>query len=112
MPAHPGEGAGSPVPVPIEEVLDLHPFHPRDIASVVEEYLREAAARGFQEVRLIHGRGSGFQRQVVQDLLARHPQVLRFADAPPERGGWGATLVWLKPPRAGPTAPPDRMTPP
>lgn len=97
MPADPCEGPGSPVPVPIEEVLDLHPFHPRDIPSVVEEYLREAAARGFQQVRLIHGRGRGFQRQVVQDLLARHPLVLRFGDAPPERGGWGATLVWLKP---------------
>lgn len=98
MPADPCEGPGSPpVPVPIEEVLDLHPFHPRDIPSVVEEYLREAAARGFQQVRLIHGRGRGFQRQVVQELLARHPLVLRFGDAPPERGGWGATLVWLKP---------------
>lgn len=105
MPADPGEGAGSPVPVPIEEVLDLHPFHPRDIPSVVEEYLREAAARGLREVRLIHGRGRGFQRQVIQDLLARHPLVVRYADAPPERGGWGATLVWLKPPGGGPTGP-------
>ncbi|MGH7406985.1 MAG: Smr/MutS family protein [Candidatus Methylomirabilales bacterium] len=104
MPANPDQEQemDSAVPVPIEEVLDLHPFHPRDIPSVVEEYLREAAARGFQEVRLIHGRGIGFQRQVVQDLLARHPLVVRFADAPPERGGWGASLVWLKPPGAGP----------
>jgi len=96
MSGEPSEDAPSPVPVPIEEVLDLHPFQPRDIRSVVEEYLRAAAARGFQEVRLIHGRGRGFQRQVVQDLLARHPLVVRYADAPPERGGWGATLVWLK----------------
>lgn len=102
MPADSGEEAGSPVPVPIEEALDLHPFHPRDIPSVVEEYLREVAARGFREVRLIHGRGTGFQRQAVQDLLARHPLVLRFADAPPERGGWGATLVWLRPSAADP----------
>ena len=87
----------APVPVPIEEVLDLHPFHPRDIPSVVADYLREAAARGFREVRLIHGRGIGFQRQVVQEVLSRHPEVLRFADAPPDRGGWGATLVWLRP---------------
>ena len=105
MPADPGEGAGSPVPIPIEEVLDLHHFQPRDIRSVVEEYLREAAARGLREVRLIHGRGRGFQRQVVQDLLARHPLVVRYADAPPERGGWGATLVWLRPSHAGPTGP-------
>lgn len=88
----------APVPVPIEEVLDLHPFLPRDIPSVVEEYLQEAAARGFLEVRLIHGRGRGVQRGIVQEVLRRHPQVLRFADAPPERGGWGATLVWLRPP--------------
>jgi len=106
MPANPDQEMGSAVPVPIEEVLDLHPFHPRDIPSVVEEYLREAAARGFLEVRLIHGRGIGFQRQVVQELLTRHPQVLRFADAPPDRGGWGATLVWLQPPRGGPAGPP------
>lgn len=103
MPGDSGAEPGSPVPVPIEEVLDLHPFHPRDVPSVIEEYLREAAARGFQEVRLVHGRGRGFQRQVVQDLLARHPLVLRFADAPPERGGWGATLVWLKPTHVGTT---------
>ena len=92
MPADP-----DPVRVPIEEVLDLHPFHPRDIPSVVEEYLREGAARGLREVRLIHGRGRGMQRQVVRKVLAGHPLVVRYADAPPERGGWGATLVWLRP---------------
>ena len=97
MPPDPDQDTVPAVPVPIEEVLDLHPFHPQDIPSVVEEYLREAATRGFQQVRLIHGRGRGFQRKVVQEFLARHPQVLRFADAPPGRGGWGATLVWLKP---------------
>jgi dsDNA-specific endonuclease/ATPase MutS2 len=104
MPAGCPEDIGSPVP--IEEALDLHPFHPRDIPSVVQEYLREAAARGFHEVRLIHGRGRGFQRQVVQEVLARHPQVLRFAEAPPERGGWGATVVWLTPLRPSPAGPP------
>jgi DNA-nicking Smr family endonuclease len=82
--------------VPIEEAIDLHGFQPRDIPSVVEEYLLEAQARGFREVRLIHGRGTGFQRQRVQQLLAQHPLVERFADAPAYRGGWGATLVWLR----------------
>lgn len=81
--------------VPIEESIDLHGFQPRDIPSVVEEYLLEAHARGFREVRLIHGRGTGFQRQRVQQLLSRHPLVERFADAPAYLGGWGATLVWL-----------------
>ena len=105
MPADPGREAGSPAPVPIEDVLDLHPFHPRDIPSVVEEYLREAAAKGLREVRLIHGRGRGFQRQVVQELLARHPLVARYADAPPDRGGWGATVVWLTPARPSQAGP-------
>lgn len=84
-----------PVPVPIEDALDLHAFAPRDIASVVSEYLEAAHARGFAEVRLIHGRGTGTQRAIVQALLARHPLVAGYADAPPERGGWGATVVRL-----------------
>ena len=85
-----------PVILPIEDSLDLHPFAPRDVPSVVDEYLREAAARGFGEVRLIHGRGIGVQRAVVQKLLATHPLVARFFDAPAERGGWGATVVVLR----------------
>jgi dsDNA-specific endonuclease/ATPase MutS2 len=84
-----------PVVLPVEDALDLHAFRPRDVRSVVDEYLREAAARGFAEVRLIHGRGAGVQRAAVQALLARHPLVLRFYDAPPERGGWGATVAVL-----------------
>jgi DNA-nicking Smr family endonuclease len=90
------EAQDEPVPVPLEDVLDLHPFAPRDVLSVVDGYLAEAAARGFTEVRLIHGRGRGVQRAAVQAHLARHPLVLAFADAPPERGGWGATLVRLR----------------
>jgi DNA-nicking Smr family endonuclease len=86
-----------PVSLPIEDSLDLHSFAPKDVRPVVEEYLKEAAARGFSEVRLIHGRGIGVQRSSVQGLLAGHPLVERFFDAPPERGGWGATVVVLKP---------------
>ena len=85
-----------PVRVPIEDALDLHPFAPQEIPSVVESYLEAAAEAGFREVRLIHGRGIGVQRARVQTVLARHPLVERFADAPAERGGWGATLVWLR----------------
>lgn len=85
-----------PVSLPIEDSLDLHPFAPKDVRPVVDEYLREALARGFSEVRLIHGRGIGVQRANVQGLLAGHPLVERFFDAPPERGGWGATVVVLK----------------
>jgi len=85
-----------PVILPIEDSLDLHAFAPRDVRSVVDEYLRQAAARGFAEVRLIHGKGTGTQRAIVRSVLAGHPGVLRFFDGPPERGGWGATVVVLK----------------
>jgi dsDNA-specific endonuclease/ATPase MutS2 len=67
------------------------------VASVVAEYLEAAHARGFAEVRLIHGRGIGVQRRIVQGVLARHPLVAGYADAPPERGGAGATIVRLRP---------------
>jgi DNA-nicking Smr family endonuclease len=87
---------GEPVRIPIEDSLDLHAFAPRDVPSVVDDYLTEARARGFAEVRLIHGRGIGVQRAIVQSLLARHPLVAAFADAPEDRGGRGATLVRLR----------------
>lgn len=76
--------------------MDLHPFRPRDVSSVVESYLEEAVAAGFHEVRLIHGRGIGVQREIVRSLLSKHADVESFADAPPGRGGWGATLVRLR----------------
>ena len=85
-----------PVEVPIEDALDLHAFAPRDVPSVVDEYLRAARDRGFVEVRLIHGRGIGVQRRIVHGVLARHPLVAGFADAPEDRGGRGATLVRLR----------------
>jgi DNA-nicking Smr family endonuclease len=69
---------------------------PRDVPSVVDEYLRAAHAHGIREVRLIHGRGIGVQRAIVQSLLHGHPLVADFADAPAERGGRGATLVRLR----------------
>jgi DNA-nicking Smr family endonuclease len=85
-----------PVRVPIEDSLDLHSFQPRDIPSVVDEYLQAAHAHGFTEVRLIHGRGIGVQRRIVQSLLANHPLVAAFADAPEDRGGRGATVVRIR----------------
>jgi dsDNA-specific endonuclease/ATPase MutS2 len=95
--------AEEPWEMPVEEVLDLHAFRPSEILDAVGSYLEEAAARGFTEVRLIHGKGTGFQRERVQKLLQTHPLVARFADAPAERGHWGATLVWFRP--AGPRNP-------
>ena len=82
--------------VPIEAEFDLHAFAPADIPSVTDEYLRAAHAKGFREVRLIHGRGKGVQRARVQALLGSHPLVESFRDAPAARGGWGATVVILK----------------
>jgi len=88
----------APVVVPIEDALDLHPFAPREIPSVVESYLEAAVEAGIREVRLIHGRGRGVQRERVRAVLAASPWVARFGDAPPERGGFGATIAWLRPP--------------
>jgi len=90
-----GQDDDQPVVLPIEDTLDLHTFAPQDIPAVVDHYLEECARLGLREVRLIHGRGRGVQRAVVQSLLARHPLVLSFRDAPAERGGWGATIAYL-----------------
>jgi len=87
---------GEPVVVPIEDSIDLHAFAPKDIPSVVEEYLEQCRRAGIYEVRIIHGRGRGIQKRIVQSLLEKHPWVLSFQDAPPESGGWGATLVVLR----------------
>jgi len=83
------------VRVPIEGVIDLHPFAPADIRSVVDEYLKAAREAGFREVRLIHGRGRGVQRGLVQALLDRHPLVVEFWDAPESH--LGATIARLMP---------------
>lgn len=93
--------AGDPVAVEavvmaLEPVLDLHAFRPEDVADVVTAYLEEARARRLAEVRIVHGRGRGVQRALVRRVLVSAPGVLAFADAPPERGGWGATLVRLR----------------
>lgn len=81
--------------IPIEDSFDLHSFLPRDVASALDEYLLEARAAGFSEVRVIHGKGVGVRRAEVRKLLAARDDVLDFFDAPPERGGSGATVVRL-----------------
>ena len=82
--------------IPIEDALDLHPFAPRDVPSVVNEYVTAASERGLREVRLIHGRGHGVQRGIVQQTLERHPLVIEFWDAPESH--LGATIARLSPP--------------
>jgi DNA-nicking Smr family endonuclease len=83
-------------PIPIEDSFDLHSFFPRDVPSVLAEYLEEARRREWREVRVIHGKGTGTRRAQVRKLLAASPLVADFFDAPPERGGLGATVVLLK----------------
>lgn len=84
------------VVVPIEDSIDLHTFQPREIRSVVEAYLEAALLKGFREVRIIHGKGIGVQREAVRSVLKNHPGVDTFGDGGPSAGGWGATRVVLK----------------
>ena len=83
-----------PLVVPIEEAIDLHAFHPRDILAVVADYLDAAHAAGFVVVRLIHGRGKGVQRAAIQRLLREHPLVVEYWDA--VESHLGATVVRLR----------------
>lgn len=85
-----------PVRIPITDVFDLHTVQPKDVEAVVEAYLEEADRLGLKSLRIIHGRGIGVQRAIVRAVLARTPFVLSYRDAPPEAGGWGATLVTLR----------------
>jgi DNA-nicking Smr family endonuclease len=88
-----GGDEDAPIVVPIEDSIDLHAFAPRDVLSVVEEYLHAAHDAGLRRVRIVHGRGIGVQRAAVQRLLAAHPLVARYWDAP--ESGLGATVVLL-----------------
>ncbi len=82
--------------IPIEDSLDLHSFLPRDVPSVVSEYLDEALRHGLREVRIVHGKGKGVRRAEVRRLLRGDSRVSEASDATPERGGFGATVVVLK----------------
>lgn len=84
------------VHVPITDALDLHHFRPKEVASVVREYLLEAAARGYPQVRLIHGKGRGVLRRTVHSVLDDHPEVLSYHLAGERGGQWGATVAVLR----------------
>ena len=85
-----------PLKLAIEDVLDLHTFHPKDIPDLLQDYFCECIKAGIVSVRIIHGKGKGIQKRRVQKLLKENSVVVSFKDAPPEAGGWGATLVKLK----------------
>ena len=89
-------GMEEPWRIPVTDVLDLHSVPPRDAREVVEEYLLEARKLGLRELRIIHGRGIGVQREMVRRVLEGTAFVESFGDAPLEAGGWGATLVTLR----------------
>lgn len=82
--------------LPIDGILDLHTFRPRDVPELIGDYLDECRRRGIFAVRIIHGKGVGHLRRTTHAILARRDDVLEFRLAPPERGGWGATLVTLR----------------
>lgn len=85
-----------PVEMEITDVLDLHTFLPKEVPDLVRDWLDAAYEKGYREVRIVHGRGKGVQRETVRTLLERDPRVADFADAPAFAGGWGATVVRLR----------------
>jgi dsDNA-specific endonuclease/ATPase MutS2 len=86
---------GDAVEMPIDGVLDLHTFSPRDVKDLVPEYIGECMRRGITEIRIIHGKGTGTLKAIVQSVLKKDPRVASFKDAGIDAGGWGATLVRL-----------------
>lgn len=95
------EYADEVVELPIDGVLDLHTFAPHEVKGLVADYVDEAAARGLFEVRIVHGKGTGALRRQVHAVLQRHELAVSFRLGDEHEGGWGATLVTLRPPRRG-----------
>jgi dsDNA-specific endonuclease/ATPase MutS2 len=87
-----------PVELPVDGVLDLHAFSPKDVKDLVPEYIGECLRRGITELRIIHGKGTGTLKAVVLSLLEKDPRVAGYKDAGLGAGGWGATAVRLKAP--------------
>jgi len=85
-----------PIEIPIDGTLDLHTFQPKEIPSLLQDYLAACREKGIMQVRIIHGKGKGIQKARVRSLLSRMTWVSGYDDAPLSAGGWGATLVYLK----------------
>ncbi|HSA94482.1 MAG TPA: Smr/MutS family protein [Acidobacteriota bacterium] len=93
---HNSKDNGSPVEIPIDGVLDLHTFSPKEVKDLVPEYIGECLRRGLFEIRIIHGKGTGTLKAIVHSLLKKDPRVASFKDADLGAGSWGATIVRLK----------------
>ena len=85
-----------PVKIPIEDILDLHTFNPKEIPGLLSDYFVACIDAEIYAVRIVHGKGQGILRERVRSILKNHELVESFRNAPPEAGGWGATLVDLK----------------
>ncbi|MCX7831104.1 MAG: Smr/MutS family protein [Acidobacteria bacterium] len=86
----------APVRIPIEGILDLHTFNPKDIKILLPEYLCLCREKGFDEVKIIHGKGRGSLKNYVLKQLNKIEFVLGYKEAELNDGGWGATIVFLK----------------
>jgi DNA-nicking Smr family endonuclease len=84
-----------PVEIPIDGVLDLHTFSPKEVADLLDDYIQECVEREIFDLRIIHGKGKGILRDRVRSILKKNRQVKEFSEAPLEAGGWGATVVSL-----------------
>ncbi len=86
----------TPTEYPIDGTLDLHTFQPKEIKQLVPDYIDACLEKGIYQIRIIHGKGTGTLRRVVQSILEKHPAVLRFHHEGGSGGSWGATVVDLK----------------
>ena len=85
-----------PVEIPVDGMLDLHAFQPREVKDLVKDYIRLCKERGIREIRIIHGKGTGQLRRTVHSILSKNPTVRSFRLAGEDAGGFGATIVQLK----------------
>ncbi|AFM24415.1 Smr/MutS family protein [Desulfomonile tiedjei] len=85
-----------PIQIPIDGVLDLHTFSPKELPALLDDYIEACLQEGIRELRIIHGKGKGILRDRVRSLLSKHTSVESWSEAPLDAGGWGATLVRLR----------------
>ena len=88
--------ADDAIEMPIDGVLDLHTFSPKDVKELLQDYLSACRGKDIFEIRVIHGKGTGALRKTVHSILEKMPEVASFRTAAEDAGGWGATLVQLK----------------